>query len=52
VQLREEAKGNKIGLYERLKAALNGKFDVIWKTGEAGRIKADEVISMLRAFPK
>jgi hypothetical protein len=46
VQLREEAKGNKIGLYDALKERLNGQFSVIWKTGEAGVIKSDEVISM------
>jgi len=46
VQLREEAKGNKIGLYDELKKVLGSKFSVIWKTGEAGTIKADEVISM------
>lgn len=46
VQLREEAKGNKIGLYDALKERLDGQFSVIWKTGEAGNIKSDEVISM------
>lgn len=47
VQLREEAKGNKVGLYDELKRVLpEQKFPVIWKTGQAGKIKSDDVISM------
>ncbi len=46
VQLNETAKGNKVGLYDDLKQALNGQFEVIWKSGEAGKIKSEEVISM------
>jgi hypothetical protein len=46
VQLREEAKGNKVGLYDELKKVLGDKYSVIWKTGQAGKIKSEDVISM------
>lgn len=46
VQLTDTAKGNKIGLYDALKDRLDEQFNVIWKPGEAGNIKSDEVISM------
>jgi len=46
VQLSETAKGNQVGYYDYLKELLHGKFDVIWKTGDAGRIKSEDVISL------
>jgi len=46
VQLTDTAKGNKIGLYDELKKRLDRQFQIIWKTGESGNIKADDVISM------
>lgn len=46
VQLRESAKGNKEGKYDLMKEILDQDFDVIWKTGDSGNIKADDVISI------
>lgn len=46
VQLKETAKGNQIGLYEHLKTVLGSEFNVIWKTGDSGKIKAEDVISL------
>lgn len=46
VQLTEVAKGNQVGLYDHLKENLDGRFEVIWKTGEEGNIKSEDVISM------
>ena len=46
VQLKETAKGNQVGYYDYLKEILNDEFDVIWKTGGTGKIKADDVISL------
>lgn len=43
VQLKETAKGNQIGLYEHLKTVLGSEFNVIWKTGDSGKIKAEDV---------
>ena len=45
VQLSEASKGNKVGLYDDLKEFLDD-FEIIWRSGEQGRIKAEEVISM------
>jgi hypothetical protein len=49
VQLRETDKGNQVGFYEYLKETLDS-FDVIWKGGDHGKIKAEDVIS-LAALP-
>ncbi len=46
VQLTETAKGNKVGYYDYLKELLEGKFDIIWKSGDAGKIKSEDVISL------
>ncbi len=46
VQLTETAKGNHIGLYDYLKKNLDGRFEIIWKTGEEGNIKSEDVISL------
>jgi hypothetical protein len=48
VQLKESAKGNQIGYYDILKEVLDDKFnnDIIWKTGDKGRIKSEDVISL------
>lgn len=45
VQLKETAKGNQVGYYEFLKDKLSA-FDVIWKTGDSGKITAEDVISL------
>lgn len=45
VQLRETAKGNQVGFYDYLKTQLDG-FDIIWKTGDKGKIKSEDVISL------
>lgn len=45
VQLSETSKGNKVGLYDDLKEIL-ADFDVIWKSGEQGKIKSEDVISL------
>ncbi|MBD3843339.1 MAG: hypothetical protein IE909_15950, partial [Campylobacterales bacterium] len=46
VQLKETAKGNQVGFYDYLKENLNLKYDIIWKTGDDGKIKSDDVISL------
>ncbi len=46
VQLSETAKGNQVGYYDHLKHLLNGKFDIIWKSGDQGKIKSEDVISL------
>lgn len=46
VQLRETAKGNQVGFYDYLKETLDDDFDIIWKTGDAGKIKSEDVISL------
>ena len=46
VQLSETAKGNQLGSYDYLKELLGDKFDVIWKSGDHGKIKSEDVISL------
>ena len=46
VQLRETAKGNQVGYYDHLKDSLGPDFDIIWKTGESGKIKSEDVIAL------
>jgi hypothetical protein len=46
VQLKETAKGNQVGYYDYLKELLDEDFDIIWKTGDAGKIKSEDVISL------
>jgi len=50
VQLTETAKGNQVGYYDFLKEKLQLKFEIIWKTGDNGKIKSEDVIS-LAALP-
>ncbi len=45
IQLKETAKGNQVGCYDYLKEVLKD-FDIIWKTGEKGKIKSEDVISL------
>ncbi|TMI63354.1 MAG: hypothetical protein E6H07_11240 [Bacteroidetes bacterium] len=46
VQLKETAKGNQVGFYDYLKGNLDEEFEIIWKTGDAGKIKSEDVISL------
>lgn len=46
VQLKETAKGNQVGFYDYLKENLDGNYDIIWKTGDEGKIKSEDVISL------
>jgi len=46
VQLKETAKGNQVGFYDYLKEKLDKEFEIIWKTGDAGKIKSEDVISL------
>jgi hypothetical protein len=46
VQLTEGAKGNQRGFYDYLKEVLGDDFKVIWKAGEPGKIRLEDVISM------
>lgn len=46
VQLKETAKGNQVGFYDYLKERLDLKYDIIWKTGNVGKIKSEDVISL------
>lgn len=45
IQLKETAKGNQVGCYDYLKDKLR-KYPIIWKTGESGKIRAENVIAM------
>ena len=45
VQLSETAKGNQVGSYDHLKDLLQN-FDIIWKAGDHGKIKSEDVISL------
>lgn len=45
IQLKETAKGNQIGCYDYLKDKLS-RYPIIWKTGESGKIRAEDVIAM------
>ena len=45
IQLKETAKGNQVGCYDYLKERL-GAYPIIWKTGETGKIRAEDVIAM------
>lgn len=45
IQLKETAKGNQVGCYDYLKEKL-GSYPIIWKTGESGKIRAEDVIAM------
>jgi hypothetical protein len=46
VQLKETAKGNKVGLYDYLKDSISPSFPIVWKTGEVGKIQSQDVISL------
>lgn len=45
IQLKETAKGNQIGCYDYLKDCLCN-YPIIWKTGDFGSIKSEDVIAM------
>ncbi len=45
IQLKDTAKGYKDGFYDVLEELLKD-FPIIWKTGEKGRIRSEDVISM------
>ncbi len=46
VQLTEASKGNQVGYYDYLKNLLGDKFDIIWKSGDDGKIKSEDIISL------
>ena len=46
VQLTETAKGNKVGYYDYLKEKLDDNYEIIWKAGESGKIRSEDVISI------
>jgi hypothetical protein len=46
VQLKETTKGNQVGYYDYLKNLLDDKFSIIWKTGDSGEIKSEDIISL------
>lgn len=45
IQLKETAKGNQVGCYDYLKEHLS-TYSIIWKTGDVGSIKSEDVIAM------
>lgn len=45
IQLKETAKGNQVGCYDYLKEHLS-RYSIIWKTGDTGSIKSEDVIAM------
>lgn len=46
VQLTSGARANQRGYYDHLKKSLDPKFQVIWKPGDSGVIKSEDVVSM------
>ncbi|MDE5826960.1 MAG: hypothetical protein K2H57_05260, partial [Duncaniella sp.] len=46
VQLKQATQDNQVGIYEVLKDNLSCADDVIWKSGQTGKIKVEDVISM------
>jgi hypothetical protein len=46
VQLKETTKGNQVGFYDYLKESLDNRFSIIWKAGDEGKIKSEDVISL------
>lgn len=46
VQLRQATQDNQVGIYEILKENLSCADRVIWKSGQAGDIKVEDVVSM------
>jgi hypothetical protein len=46
VQLTEGGKGNQKGYYDYLKEVLGDDFDVVWKPGEKGKIRLEDVIAL------
>ncbi|MDE7474084.1 MAG: hypothetical protein K2M71_00475 [Duncaniella sp.] len=46
VQLKQATQDNQVGIYEVLKENLSCADEVIWKSGQAGKIKVEDVISM------
>jgi hypothetical protein len=46
VQLTEVAKGNQSGYYDYLKEILGDDFSIIWKSGEPGKTRSEDVISL------
>lgn len=45
IQLKETAKGNQVGCHDYLKEHLS-RYSIIWKTGDTGSIKSEDVIAM------
>lgn len=46
VQLRQATQDNQVGIYEDLKKYLTCSDGVMWKAGQAGSIKVEDVVSM------
>lgn len=46
VQLKQATQDNQVGIYDVLKQQLSNAGKVIWKSGQPGEIKAEDVISM------
>lgn len=46
VQLTETTKGNQVGYYDYLKEEISDEIEVIWKAGDSGVIKSEDVISL------
>jgi hypothetical protein len=40
------AKGNQSGFYDYLKGVLGSDFEIIWRSGEQGKIRSEDIISM------
>lgn len=46
VQLRQATQDNQVGIYDVIKDKISCSQDVIWKSGQSGSIKAEDVISL------
>lgn len=46
VQLKQAAQDNQVGIYDVLKTNLSCADKVIWKTGQPGEIKAEDIVSL------
>ena len=46
VQLKQSTQDNQVGIYDTLKSSLSCSKKVIWKSGQAGILKVEDIVSM------
>ncbi len=47
VQLKQATQDNQVGIYDVIKNSITCSKEVIWKSGQAGSIKAEDVVSLV-----